>query len=200
MLCIGPYQSTDHPNTARLTRPSFFAHVRTHTNQPPNHPPNQAFWPGLQVLAGELPTARTSFRAFYSLWQRFQALPELFDVKAHNLLHVRATPPIPPISYHYKRVLLPSYDFRQLPRPLTSPFFMRQFGHDYPLRPELIESAYHLYAATRDPYYLSVGKEFLFVLQVRPPTHSPEIHNEWRGERSIDRSPGPSHIVAFFHT
>lgn len=31
----------------------------------------------------------------------------------------------------------------------------------YPLRPELIESAYYLFQATKDPYYLSVGKQVI---------------------------------------
>ncbi|XP_063710627.1 ER degradation-enhancing alpha-mannosidase-like protein 2 [Symsagittifera roscoffensis] len=30
----------------------------------------------------------------------------------------------------------------------------------YPLRPELIESAYYLFQATKDPFYLSVGRQF----------------------------------------
>lgn len=31
----------------------------------------------------------------------------------------------------------------------------------YPLRPELVESTYFLYRATRNPFYLHVGKEIL---------------------------------------
>lgn len=31
----------------------------------------------------------------------------------------------------------------------------------YPLRPELAESTYHLYRATKNPYYLHVGVEIL---------------------------------------
>ncbi|KNC53374.1 mannosyl-oligosaccharide 1,2-alpha-mannosidase IB [Thecamonas trahens ATCC 50062] len=34
----------------------------------------------------------------------------------------------------------------------------------YPLRPELIESAYYLYRATRDPYYLAVGADVLHAI------------------------------------
>ena len=114
------------------------------------------------MLAGELPAARTSFRAFYALWQRFRALPELFDVKAQALLHVRS-------RAHMHACWHPSDVVVVVARSLTHPpHTYTQFGHDYPLRPELIESSYHLYAATRDPYYLSVGKEFLFALQVRP--------------------------------
>ena len=50
----------------------------------------QAFWPALQVLAGELPAARASFRAFHALWRHYEALPEIFDVKSRSLLNVRA--------------------------------------------------------------------------------------------------------------
>ena len=31
----------------------------------------------------------------------------------------------------------------------------------YPLRPELIESTYFLYLATKDPFYLDAGKQFV---------------------------------------
>lgn len=86
----------------------------------------QAFWPSLQVLAGELPAAKTSYRAFYALWKQFQALPEVYDLR--------------------QRVLL-------------------NFARDAPLRPEFIESTYHLYVATHDPHYLAVGRELLFALQ-----------------------------------
>ena len=37
----------------------------------------------------------------------------------------------------------------------------------YPLRPELIESTYYLYLATRDPAYLVVGREMLAAIQTR---------------------------------
>ena len=36
---------------------------------------------------------------------------------------------------------------------------------DSPLRPELIESTFHLYEATRDPHYLVAGREQLHALQ-----------------------------------
>lgn len=35
----------------------------------------------------------------------------------------------------------------------------------YPLRPELIESAYYLFQATRDPFYLSVGRQVIKSLE-----------------------------------
>ena len=37
----------------------------------------------------------------------------------------------------------------------------------YALRPELVESTYYLYLATRDPAYLGVGREMLAAIQSR---------------------------------
>ncbi|KAJ3145802.1 alpha mannosidase-like protein [Geranomyces variabilis] len=79
-----------------------------------------AFFPGLQVLAGDLKNAAALHQLYFAIWTRYSALPERFD------FNTRA----PAIS-------------------------------SYPLRPELIESTYMLYQATRDPWYLEVGERFL---------------------------------------
>jgi len=86
---------------------------------PPSHPPSlpQAFWPALQVLAGELPSAQTSFRAFYSLWKKYQALPEVYDLQQHTLLNVS----VPPLSLRPRNF-----------RFLSEPAFL--FGHSLPCR------------------------------------------------------------------
>jgi len=42
--------------------------------------------------------------------------------------------------------------------------FIPLFG-SYPLRPELVESLYYLYQATRDPMWLQIGKAIVFTLQ-----------------------------------
>jgi len=39
----------------------------------------QAFWPGLQVLAGDLMNAIKSYRKFFTIWQQFGMLPESWD-------------------------------------------------------------------------------------------------------------------------
>ena len=39
------------------------------------------------------------------------------------------------------------------------------YGRDYPLRPEMIESAYHLYSATRHPHYLTFAHRFTLTLR-----------------------------------
>jgi hypothetical protein len=41
-----------------------------------------------------------------------------------------------------------------------------EFAKDSPLRPELLESTYHLHRATGSPFYLQAGKEMFFSLQV----------------------------------
>jgi hypothetical protein len=75
----------------------------------------QAFYPGLEVLAGSVAEARTHIAPLLALWYKYRALPEAYDVAAGQPIH---------------------------------------FAKDAPLRPELIESNYHLYTATRDPAYL----------------------------------------------
>ncbi|KAI8380074.1 glycoside hydrolase [Blakeslea trispora] len=79
-----------------------------------------AFFPGLQVLYGDLDAAIKGHLVYFNIWRRYQALPERFD-------------------FFQKTVDLPYY----------------------PLRPEFIESTYHLYMATKDPFYLQVGEMVL---------------------------------------
>ncbi|RHZ34248.1 hypothetical protein DYB26_004939 [Aphanomyces astaci] len=75
----------------------------------------QAFWPGLQVLAGDLSAA--------PIKGRLGALPELYDRSGKgSVIH---------------------------------------WAQHYPLRPELAESTYHLYAATKDEKYLKIGRKLL---------------------------------------
>ena len=38
------------------------------------------------------------------------------------------------------------------------------FSRFYPLRPELVESTYLLYRATKNPFYLHVGRDILYSL------------------------------------
>ncbi|KAF8974233.1 alpha mannosidase-like protein [Flammula alnicola] len=85
-----------------------------------------AFWPGLQVLAGDVQNAIKLHMIYYNLWRQFSGLPEVYDT-----------------------------NYRQA----TS--------HQYPLRPEFIESTWYLYRATKDPFYLDVGERVLFDLITR---------------------------------
>lgn len=86
----------------------------------------QAFWPGLQVLVGELRSAVNTQAKFHSLWKRYDGLPERF-VLASNSLH--------------------------------------SSERHYPLRPEFVESTYHLYKATGNSTYLEMGKDVYNSLQ-----------------------------------
>ncbi|KAJ6687839.1 ER DEGRADATION-ENHANCING ALPHA-MANNOSIDASE-LIKE PROTEIN 2 [Salix koriyanagi] len=79
----------------------------------------QAFWPGLQVLVGDIAAANTSHCEFVYVWKKFGVLPERYLLD-HQMLH-------PTEKY-------------------------------YPLRPELAESTFYLYQATKDPWYMEVGE------------------------------------------
>jgi hypothetical protein len=87
----------------------------------------QAFWPGLQVLAGYVSSAIRSHEKLFELWNKFGAMPELFD--------------------------------------LTGKGSVISWARTSPLRPELIESTYHLYQATRDHKYLKIGRKLLQDIQ-----------------------------------
>ncbi|KAB1202467.1 putative alpha-mannosidase I MNS5 [Morella rubra] len=82
----------------------------------------QAFWPGLQVLVGDIAAANSSHREFFYVWEKFGVLPERYLLD-HQTLH-------PTEKY-------------------------------YPLRPELAESTFYLYQATKDPWYLDVGESIV---------------------------------------
>lgn len=86
----------------------------------------QAFWPGLQVLAGDVEPAIRTHAAFYSVWKRYGFTPEGFNLATLNVQHGQKS---------------------------------------YPLRPELVESTYWLYKATRNPRYLDVGRDIVSSLQ-----------------------------------
>jgi len=83
----------------------------------------QAFWPGLQVLKGDLQSAIETHEMLYTVAKKFKFLPEAF----------------------------------------TTDFNLHWAQH--PLRPEFVESTYFLYQATKDPYYLTVGKHIIDSLE-----------------------------------
>ncbi|KAK1297472.1 putative alpha-mannosidase I MNS5 [Acorus calamus] len=82
----------------------------------------QAFWPGLQILVGDVSAANSSHREFFHVWEMFGVLPERYLLD-QEMLH-------PTEKY-------------------------------YPLRPELAESTFYLYQATKDPWYLEVGESIM---------------------------------------
>ncbi|XP_076822172.1 ER degradation-enhancing alpha-mannosidase-like protein 3 [Clavelina lepadiformis] len=78
-----------------------------------------AFWPGLQVLKGDVKSAIETHELLYQVFTRHTFLPEAFTTN---------------FDIHWGQ---------------------------YPLRPEFAESTYLLYKATKDPYYLEVGKTII---------------------------------------
>ncbi|PKA51466.1 putative alpha-mannosidase I MNS5 [Apostasia shenzhenica] len=82
----------------------------------------QAFWPGLQILVGDVAAANASHREFFHIWQKFGVLPERYLLD-RDMLH-------PTEKY-------------------------------YPLRPELAESTFYLFQATKDPWYMEVGRSIV---------------------------------------
>ncbi|XP_004289466.1 PREDICTED: probable alpha-mannosidase I MNS4 [Fragaria vesca subsp. vesca] len=86
----------------------------------------QAFWPGLQVLAGDIDPAIRTHTAFFSVWKKYGFTPEGFNLATFSVQHGQRS---------------------------------------YPLRPELMESTYWLYKATRDPKYLDAGRDMVASLQ-----------------------------------
>ncbi|CAN1310124.1 Alpha-mannosidase I MNS4 [Linum perenne] len=86
----------------------------------------QAFWPGLQVLAGDINPAIRTHDAFFGLWKKYGFTPEGFNLATLTVQNGQKS---------------------------------------YPLRPELIESTYWLYKATRDPRYLYAGRDMVASLQ-----------------------------------
>ena len=113
-----------------------------------------AFFPGLQVLAGDVPNAVKLHRAYLKLWNNYGAIPERWNF-------------MPSRSEEYFRYLNRSYrngDLAQgFDEEMTDELLLKNsVGLEwYPLRPEFIESTYHLYRATKDPFYLRVGEQFL---------------------------------------
>ncbi|KAF7433136.1 alpha mannosidase-like protein [Pleurotus ostreatus] len=85
-----------------------------------------AFWPGLQVLSGDVQNAIKSHMMYWNLWRAHSGLPEVYDTN-----------------------------------------FKTATSFQYPLRPELAESTWYLYRATRDTFYLDVGERIFEDLENR---------------------------------
>ncbi len=109
-----------------------------------------AFWPGLQVLMGDLKPAVQSHEVLYQVMKRHHFIPEAFttDYQVH-WGQVR----ILPIEHWIVRTRIETIS------PSAS-LFRQAF-----LRPEFVESTYFLYRATGDPHYLEVGRDALRAIQ-----------------------------------
>lgn len=114
----------------------------------------QSFWPGLQVLAGDIEAAERTYQKYFGLWERFGVLPERF------LLHSNSLHP-------------------------TQAF--------YPLRPELAESTYFLFRATRKEKYLRAGETILRSLQ-----RYCRVDKGWASVKEITTMTLEDHMPSYF--
>ncbi|KFD52313.1 hypothetical protein M513_06876, partial [Trichuris suis] len=80
----------------------------------------QASFSSVQVLYGDLEEAICQHALYYTIWRKYDGLPERFNWQSKS----------PEVAF-------------------------------YPLRPEFVESTYFLYLATKNPFYLHVGKEII---------------------------------------
>ncbi|CAI4064188.1 hypothetical protein SKDZ_08G2500 [Saccharomyces kudriavzevii ZP591] len=124
----------------------FFANIMADTGQlfVPWIDSLSAFFPGLQVLAGDLDDAIAKHLMFLKIWNTFGGIPERWNF----------SPPEPLSSF-------PSEDLESFDLNAIIPLEW------YPLRPEFFESTYYLYRATKDPFYLNIGVHLLRDLKQR---------------------------------
>ncbi|GAB5362183.1 hypothetical protein AAMO2058_000776400 [Amorphochlora amoebiformis] len=114
----------------------------------------QAFWPGLQVLYGDLSSAMDTQDAFFGVWKRYGALPERYLLKS-QIIHT---------TERY-----------------------------YPLRPEIIESTYYLYRATKDPKYLRMGETMYHSLQ-----NISRVERGYASIKDVKAKTLEDHMTSFF--
>ncbi|CUS24927.1 LAQU0S22e00276g1_1 [Lachancea quebecensis] len=114
-----------------------------------------AFFPGLQVLAGDLEDAKMKHLMFLKLWNTYGALPERWEFQPQDLTGESPQ------------------ELSCVPLPW------------YPLRPEFIESTYFLYRATKDVFYLKVAWTILEDLKAlyKTPCGFAGLQNVVSGER-----------------
>jgi mannosidase alpha-like ER degradation enhancer 1 len=113
-----------------------------------------AFWPGLQVLFGDIQSAIESYERFYQIWLKYQSgLPERFDVM-RSFFSQHFALPVNDQTVEDKNEFVFVHLNRGVP-----------ILKHYPLRPEFVESTYFLYQSTKDPRYLKIGKEILYGLK-----------------------------------
>lgn len=112
-----------------------------------------AFFPGLQVLTGQLSDAVKTHMTYLKIWDRYDLIPERWNYATNtgdNLELLLAA------SNSIEANIL---NQAQVQRAIPLEW--------YPLRPEFIESTYYLFRATRDPMYLHIGARILELLKTK---------------------------------
>ena len=99
-----------------------------------------AFFPGLQVLAGNVDDATLKNLMSLKLWNTFGGIPERWNIQNAD-----------------STVGMTKMELLENAIPLEW----------YPLRPEFVESTYFLYRATKDPFYLNIGYNILKDIETR---------------------------------
>ena len=56
----------------------------------------QAFWPALQTLAGHVEAAQNTFSRLLSIWHKYSALPDIYDVKRQSVIGYARDYPLRP--------------------------------------------------------------------------------------------------------
>lgn len=106
-----------------------------------------AFFPGLQVLAGDIEDSVRKNLMSLKLWDTFGGIPERWRFQEE--------------VFQLEDSTLSEEQLIALQQRSSVPLEW------YPLRPEFIESTYFLYRATKDPFYLNIGLAVLESLQTR---------------------------------
>lgn len=128
-------------NALKVTSKSdwFYTNIFSHTGQLSSHwiDSLSAFFPGLQVLYGDVEDAKLKHLMSLKLWNTFGGIPERWNFQIF-------------MNQNHMENLT---DEQSISNVLSLEW--------YPLRPEFIESTYFLYRATKDPFYLNIGYRIL---------------------------------------
>jgi mannosidase alpha-like ER degradation enhancer 2 len=132
----GPWYVDVHLATAQMTWPLYNS--------------LQSFWPGLQMLLGELELGVETLRAFHTLWRELGFHPEGFNLAAMQ---------VQPGQTGYAARSHFTYDLGE--------FYLglRALSHRYPLRPEHVESLFWAHRTTHADEWLHAGRDVLRSLE-----------------------------------
>lgn len=110
-----------------------------------------AFFPGLQNLAGDLKNGIKLHLIYLNIWNTYGCLPERWNFNGYKSIKLFDTP--------YKNGdIIPGLNSNLTNEKLLENSIGLEW---YPLRPEFIESSYHLYQSTNDPIFLKIGEDML---------------------------------------
>lgn len=112
-----------------------------------------AFFPGLQVLAGQLSDAVKTHMAYLKIWDCYDLIPERWNYGTN------AADGLDLLLAAKNSIEANILNQAQVQRAISLEW--------YPLRPEFIESTYYLFRATRDPMYLQIGTRVLELLKTK---------------------------------